>query len=128
QYLLRNPVDILEDGSIVCDEGPLQGAKVHLMISNQDSCIQAAIEAAKSIKASLGEKKPKLILVFESLASHKMTGKKTLYKIQTIRNILGSTSPIAGMCSYGEIGPFGTLNNIKDVYLHNNSILILVIT
>ena len=39
QYLLRNIIDILEDGSIVCQEGVPEGAEVHLMISNKDSCI-----------------------------------------------------------------------------------------
>ncbi len=38
QYLLRNIIDILEDGSIVCHEGIPQGAEVHLMISNKESC------------------------------------------------------------------------------------------
>ena len=40
----------------------------------------------------------------------------------------GTTTPIIGMCSYGEIGPFGTLNNIKNIYLHNESILIVAIS
>ena len=128
QYLLRNIIDILEDGSIVCHEGIPQGAEVHLMISNKDSCHNSAIEAAEIIKGSLGERQAKLILVFESLARHKILGRSAFNEVQAIRNVLGNATPIIGMCSYGEIGPFGTLNNIKNIYLHNENILIVAIS
>jgi hypothetical protein len=128
QYLLRNIIDILEDGSIVCHEGVQQGAEVHLMISNKESCRNSAIEAAGMVKASLGDKPPKLVIIFESLARHKILGRSAFNEIQDIKNILGNAAPILGMCSYGEIGPFGTLNNIKNIYLHNDSILMIAIS
>jgi len=128
QYLLRNIIDILQDGSIVCHEGIPQGAEVHLMISNKESCRDSAIEAAKSVKASLADRPAKLVLVFESLARHKILGRSALSEIQAIKDVLGAATPIAGMCSYGEIGPFGTLNNIKNIYLHNESILLVAIS
>jgi hypothetical protein len=128
QYLLRNIIDILEDGSIVCHEGIPQGAEVHLMISNKESCRNSAIEAAGMVKASLADRPAKLIMIFESLARHKILGRSAFNEIQDIKNILGNTTPVIGMCSYGEIGPFGTLNNIKNIYLHNESILIIAIS
>jgi len=128
QYLLRNIIDILDDGSIVCQEGVPHGAEVHLMISNKDSCRNSAIEAAELVKTSLADKPAKLVLVFESLARHKILGRSAFSEIQAIKNVLGVTTPIAGMCTYGEIGPFDTLNNIKNIYLHNESILIVAIS
>ena len=127
QYLLRNIIDILEDGSIVCQEGIPRGAEVHLMISNKDSCHQSAVGAAEIVKTTLGGKQAKLILVFESLARHKILGRSVAGEIQAVREILGATTPIVGMCAYGEIAPFGSLNNIKNIYLHNESILIVAI-
>jgi len=125
QYLLRNIIDILEDGSIVCHEGIANGSEVHLMISDKDSFRNSAIEAAELVKTSLAGKPAKLILIFESLARHKIMGRGAFSEIQAIKNILGNTTPIVGMCSYGEIGPFDTLNNIKNIHLHNESILIV---
>ena len=127
QYLLRNIIDILEDGSIVCQGGVPQGAEVHLMISNKDSCHKSAVGAAEIVKTTLGGKQAKLILVFESLARHKILGRSVAGEIQAVREILGATTPIVGMCAYGEIAPFGSLNNIKNIYLHNESILIVAI-
>ena len=128
QYLLRNIIDILEDGSIVCHEGIPQGAEVHLMISNKESCHNSAIQAAELVKASLAGRPAKLVLVFESLARHKILGRSAFSEIQAIKDVLGNTTPIVGMCSYGEIGPFDTLNNIKNIYLHNESILMVAIS
>ncbi|MBF0571725.1 MAG: FIST C-terminal domain-containing protein [Candidatus Omnitrophica bacterium] len=128
QYLLRNIIDILADGSIVCHGGIPQGAEVHLMISNNESCQNSAIEAAELVKDSLADKQAKLILVFESLARHKILGRNAFSEIQAIKNVLGHTTPIVGMCSYGEIGPFNTLDNVKNIYLHNESILIIAIS
>jgi hypothetical protein len=128
QYLLRNIIDILEDGSIVCHEGIHEGAEVHLMISNKESCRNSAIEAAGMVKASLADKPAMLVIVLESLARHKILGRSAFNEIQDIKYILGNTTPIIGMCTYGEIGPFGSLNNIKNIYLHNESILIIAIS
>ena len=128
QYLLRNIIDILEDGSIVCHGGIPQGTEVHLMISNTESCISSAVEAAGLVKESLGDRQAKLILIFEALARHKVLGHHAFNEIRAIKNILGHTTPIIGMCSYGELGPFDTLANIKNVYLHNESILIIAVS
>jgi len=126
-YLLRNIIDILEDGSIVCPEGITEGEEVHLMISNNESCILSAIEAARLAKASLGDRPPKLILVFESLARHKILGNTAYNQIQAIRDTIGGSTPFIGMCSYGEIGPFGNIKSVKNVYLHNENILIIAV-
>ena len=128
QYLLRNIIDILADGSIVCQEGIPQGAEVHLMISDQESCHNSAIQAAEFVKVSLADRPAKLVLIFESLARHKILGRGAFGEIQAIRNILGVATPLVGMCSYGEIGPFDTLVNIKNIYLHNESILMMAIS
>ena len=68
------------------------------------------------------------MLLFESLARHKILGRSAFSEIQAIKDVLGNATPIVGMCSYGEMGPFGTLNNIKNIYLHNESILIVAIS
>jgi len=128
QYLLRNIIDILEDGSIVCHGGFPVGAEVHLMISNKDLCFASAIKAAEYVKASLAEKPIKLLLIFESLARHKILGRSAFKEIQAIKDVLGQTIPILGMCSYGEIGPYETIHNIKNIYLHNESIHLMAIS
>lgn len=127
QYLLRNIVDILDDGSIVCHEGIPEGAEIHLMISNTDSCYNSAVKAAELVKESLADRPAKLLLIFESFARHRIMGRQTFEYIETIKKILGNNIPILGMCCHGEIGPFGGIKNIKNIYLFNENILMAAI-
>jgi len=62
------------------------------------------------------------------LARHKILGNAAFNEIQSIKNVLGFSTPIIGMCSYGELGPFGVMDNIKNIYLHNENILIVAIS
>jgi len=128
EYLLRNIIDILEDGSIVCHGGVTEGSEVHLMISNSDSCHISAIKAAEQVKESLSGNHPKLVLIFESLARHKILGRHAFSEIQAIKKVLGSSVPIIGMGTYGELGPSFNLSNTKNIYLHNSNLLIVAIT
>lgn len=127
EYILRNAVDILADGSIVCQGEIPEGAEVHIMIGNKESCRQAATDAATEAREGLQGKQPKLVLIFESLGRLKLQGRATYKEIQSIKGILGHNTPIFGMYSHGEIAPLKSEDNIRKTYLQNESIIILAI-
>lgn len=127
EYVLRNAVDILSDGSIVCQGEIPEGAEAHIMIGNKESCRQAAVDAATEARAGLQGKQPKLVLIFESLGRHKLQGRSTFKEIQSVKGILGHNTPIFGMYSHGEIAPLKSEDKIRKTYLQNESIIILAI-
>ena len=127
EYLLRNAVDLLPDGSILCQGEVPQGAEIHIMLSNKDSCKQAAVEAATEARNALAGKVPRLVLIFESLTRHKLLGRGGFKEIQLIQEVLGAKTPLLGMYSHGEISPFHSIEHIKKTHLQNASILILAI-
>ncbi len=127
QYLLRNPVDILADGSIVCQGDVPQGAEMHVMITNKESCRQAAQQAAQEIKDALAGKPPKLVLVLEAISRQRILAQTGLAEIQAIKDVLGYNTPLLGMYTYGEIAPLGDLNNIKSVRWHNGNLILFAI-
>ena len=127
EYLLRNAIDILNDGSIVCQGEVPEGSEVHIMLGNKESCKQAARKAALEVRKSLKGKNPQLVLIFESLARNKLLGRGAFQEIQLIKEILGPKTPLLGMYSYGEIAPFHSLQHIKKIHLQNASIVILAI-
>jgi hypothetical protein len=127
QYLLRYPVDILSDGSIVCQANVPSNSEVHLMINNKSSCRQAAVAAAQEIKEALKGQPPQLIIVFESMIRHKILGRHLFLEIQAIKEILGQSVPIAGMYSFGELCHLGIENNRHDTNLQNASLMLLAI-
>lgn len=127
EYLLRNTVNILGDGSIECQGDVPIGAQVHIMIGNKDSCKHAAVQAAEEAQKNLMGKEPKLILIFESMARLKLLGRSALQEIESIKTVFGPNIPIMGMYANGEISPFQTLEKYKKPYFLNESITILAI-
>ena len=113
---------------MVFHEGISQGTEVHLMISSQDFLLRSTSQAAELVKELLADKPAKLLLILESTARHEILGRNTLREIRTIKDILGQKVPIIGMTSCAEIGPFDMLSDIKNVYLHNESIMIMAIS
>ena len=127
QYLIRYPVDILSDGSIVCQADVPKNTEVHLTINNKDSCKQAANAAALEIKEALGGRPAQLIIIFESMVRHKILGRHLFSEVQTIKEILGHSTPVAGMYSFGELCHLNLNESNVNTHLQNASLLLLAI-
>jgi len=127
EYLIRNSVNILKDGSIKCQGEVPTGAEIHVMIGNKESCKNAFIEAAQEARNNLVGKKAKLVIVIESLARLKLLGTSARQELNSLREIFGHSVPIFGFYSLGEISPFQTTENIKQPYIQNESVVILAL-
>ena len=127
EYLLRNAVDILSDGSIVCQGDVPEGSEVHLMIGNKESCKQAAVKAAKDAQKNILGKQPQAIIVLESMTRLKLLGRSAYSEIKMINEVFGPSVPIIGMYANGEICPFQTVGTVKKPLLQNESIVIIAI-
>ncbi|OGX08614.1 MAG: hypothetical protein A2Z88_01600 [Omnitrophica WOR_2 bacterium GWA2_47_8] len=127
EYLLRNAVSILADGSIVCQGEIPREAEVHIMLSNKESCIQATMDAAMQAQNNLKGTEPKLVIIFESLARHKLLGRAAFQEIKAIKEVFGYTAPLIGIYTYGEICPTRSLEDIDKMHVQNESITILAL-
>jgi len=127
EYLLRNVVSVLNDGSILCQGHVPEDSEVHIMISNKESCIKAARDAAIDAQKSLLGQQAKLIIIFESLARHKLLGRSAFQEIKAIKNVFEYPVPIIGMYTYGEICPPASAEETDKVHLQNESITILAL-
>lgn len=126
EYLLRNVFSTLDDGSVICQDKLDQDSAVHIMITNGESCIQAAQRAAREVKDQIKNRTPALILVFESAARHKLLGRNAPRELQAIRDVLGP-APLLGMHTYGEIFTYPWGKNISRTLLQNDSIIIMAL-
>lgn len=127
RYLLKNAVDIRSDGSIVCQGEVPQGAEVHLMIGNRDSCRRSASDAAAQVKTALGGRQAKLIIIIESEARQKILKNSAFVEVQMIKEVLGYTTPIIGMYASGELVPPTLGHETNSMHVQNQSILIVAI-
>ncbi len=128
EYLLRNPIEVLNDGSIVCQGDVPTGSVVHVMIGNKDSCQQAAYEAASEAKKNLLGKEAKLIIVIESMARLKLLGRGAFKEIEEIKSLFPKNTPIIGLYAHGEVCPFKTTDKFKKPLLQNESITVLAVS
>jgi len=127
EYLLRNAVDILADGSIVCQGEVPEGAEVHIMIGNKDSCYQAATQAAQEAQRNLLGRQPQFIFIIESLTRLKLLGRMASEEIKKVKEVFGSHIPLIGMYANGEICPFQSVEKVRKPHLQNESIVVLAI-
>ncbi|MBZ0165800.1 MAG: FIST C-terminal domain-containing protein, partial [Candidatus Omnitrophica bacterium] len=127
EYLLRNTVDILSDGSIVCQGDVPAGSEVHIMIGNKDSCQAAAFEAAQEAKRNLLGKDPKFIIIIECLSRLKLLGRGAFKELQCVKDVFGEDVPLIGMYSNGEVTPFQTTERFKKPHHQNESIVVIAV-
>lgn len=128
EYTIRNVMDILEDGSIACQDIVKEGSEIHIMIGNKSSCLQSAANAANDIKKSLNGRKPQCLFIFESAMRWKILKHSWHEELKIINDILGKDFPIMGMLTYGEIFNPGTLQHAgKNSLLSGNIMLMAVV-
>jgi len=127
KYLIRNIIDILDDGSIVCQGEVPARHEAHIMIGNKDSCLEAASTAAEEARSGLLGQPPKLLMIFESMARIKLLGRNAFQEAQSIKKIFPGI-PLFGMYTNGEIFPFQSTENIFQSYLQNENIVILAVS
>ncbi|MCA9398993.1 MAG: FIST C-terminal domain-containing protein [Candidatus Omnitrophica bacterium] len=128
EFLIRNTLDILDDGSIVSQGDVPQGSEVHIMLGNKESCKIAALEASEEASKNLGLKtKAKVVIVINSMARLKLQGRSAFEEIQKVEEIFGPDTAIFGMYSSGEICPLEEADTLKKSNLQNESIVILAI-
>lgn len=127
EYLIRMPIDIPDDGSILCQGEVTTGSPVHLMITDKDACRQSIHDAAMDIRTQLFGKQPKFILVFESLMRRKILGRSAAQGIHAVQEILGHSVPVFGMYTAGETAPLRTQQTTSTTQLLNGSVVLLAI-
>jgi len=127
KYILNHIVNVLEDGSLVCQGEVPQGAEVHIMIGNKDSCKQAAVQAAHEAKEALLGRPAELVMIFESVARQKLLGRSGFQEIQAIKEVFGDTVPVFGMYTYGEFAPLSTTERGSPCFLQNGTINLLAL-
>lgn len=126
-YILHHPVQVMNDGSLVFQSDIPTGARIHLMIGKKDALEQTAIRAAMSIKEQLLPKQPKLLFIFRSNVRHKIFGRHAYHEIKTIKEILGLTTLVFGMYTYGEIAPLNERQDTEKTIIQNGAIILTAI-
>lgn len=127
EYLLHNAIEVLEDGSIACQDVVNEGSEVHIMLGNKNSCLQSAGAAAKEIQHALKGRTPQCLFIFESAMRWQILKHSWKEEFKIIKQTIGDHFPMIGMLTYGEIFNPGTLQYAGKNSLLNGNIILLAI-
>ncbi len=121
--LLRSTIRLGDKKSLVCTGEIPEGSWVHLMMSEPESALTAAAEAAQEAVAVVGQSRFKGALVFSSGGRQKMLGHESQGEVDVIRDSLGGVGVrLGGFYGYGEQAPVSNAN-----LFHNESVVVMAL-
>lgn len=126
EYLLRNVLEADADGLLICQGDIPVNSEIRLMIGNKDSCLSATREAALEAKEATYGKEVLLVIVFNSTSRRKLLGRDAVKETEIIQDVFGNI-PLAGFYTFGEGAPLKTQDYRREIYFHNENIIILAI-
>ena len=124
-FLLRNVRAFDNDGSLVCSGEVTEGTAAHLMIGSKQLALDAASLAAQHAIQHL--RAVRFVLVFDSVARKQLLGPDTSQEIARIRQIVGTSVPLAGCYTYGEQAPLGSPHPYGRASVQTGSILVIAV-
>lgn len=126
EFLLRAPLAVEPNGTILCVAEVPEGASVRLMIGSVEGALQAARIAAMEALSQMQGRLPKLALVFTGIARRTLLGPRAAEETAVIRDILGAQVPIVGFNTYGEIAPLEGIHSNPSCF-HNETVVIFTL-
>ncbi|MFP4473193.1 MAG: FIST signal transduction protein [Candidatus Omnitrophota bacterium] len=127
-FLLKKTLAVKKDGTIVCQEHIPEGAEIHIMLANKESCLQAAERAAKDIKKQAGNRNIQCLLILQSVMQRYILSRNWRQSIERIIDVLGHDFPIVGMTTDGELYDSPAHERLDRMYRLNGNLLLLGLT
>jgi len=126
EYLIRDPITVNEDGSIVCAAEIREGSQVRLMMGSTSSALGAARKAAQHALEGLQGSPPLGAVIFNCIARDKMLGNRAPEEISIIRDTVGKNVEMAGFYTYGEQAPVDGKGSAFNCHFHNETVVIFL--
>jgi hypothetical protein len=102
-----------------------QGARTRLMKANFDRLIDGAAGAAQTSYAAIGNISPELALLISCVGRKLVLKQRIEEEVESVQEVLGTATVLAGFYSYGEISPFTPLAKCE---LHNQTMTITTLS
>lgn len=113
QYMIRVPLAVNDDGSLVCGAELIEGAEISLMIGTTSSAQWAAESTAKRLSDATVNVSPRLVFISNCVARKVLYGERLAEEIHSIQQLVGKEATVFGFYSYGQVGPLQ--ETVKDV-------------
>ncbi len=108
QLMIRVPLVVGDDGSIVCGAEVLEGSEVSILLGTMASALGAAEDIAKKLAAQIPDIEKRVVFVSDCVARKILLGEHGSEEIALLRAIGGPKAQIFGFYSYGQMAPLRT--------------------
>ncbi len=105
EIMIRVPLAVADDGSIVCGAEVVEGSEVTLMVGTLSTALWAAEDTTNKAMAGMEGTKKRVIFVFNCVARKILLGERGNEEIALLKTIGGENTEIFGFYSYGQIAP-----------------------
>jgi hypothetical protein len=103
ETMVRVPLAVGDDGSIVCGAEVIEGSEMSIMIGTLSSAMAAAKTMVQTLVDSVPDAKPRVVFVSDCVARKILFGEHGPEEIALLKSIGGPESVIFGFYSYGQI-------------------------
>ncbi|WP_439129908.1 FIST signal transduction protein [Polaribacter sp.] len=125
QKIVRSILNINEaDNSMILAGDIFEDSKVQLMMTNVDNIVNGAEQAALNA-SELRNNKPELAILVSCIGRKLVLDQRVEEEVEEVMEVVGNTTTITGLYSYGEIAPFRGENNCQ---LHNQTMAVTLIS
>ena len=102
KYLIRTPLKVEDNGSLVLSAEIPEGEYVNIMIGEKNLALDAARSACREAARDIQRQNIKFIAVFNDIGRYNLLRKDSRQETDAIKEIFGENIPIAGCYTYGE--------------------------
>ncbi len=121
-YIVRDPVALKPDGTIVFVGDVPMNSIVRIMHSNREDLASAVRTATLEALRQIGGSKPAGVLLFYCISRCLLLKDAFLEEIAVINDLVGEDVPVFGCMTYGEIGSL----NFGLPAFHNKSVVVCI--
>ena len=123
--IVRSILNIDEaENSMILAGDIFENSKVQLMMTNVDNIVNAAEKAAKNA-LEFRKKKPELAILVSCIGRKLVLDQRVEEEVEEVMEVVGSSTTITGLYSYGEIAPFIGESSCQ---LHNQTMTVTLIS
>ncbi len=105
EIMIRVPLAVAEDGSIVCGAEVVEGSEITLMVGTLSTALWAAEDTAKRAMVGMEGAAKRVIFVSDCVARKILLGERGKEEIALLKAVGGENTEIFGFYSYGQIAP-----------------------
>lgn len=102
EYLIRAPLGLEDNGSLVLSAEIPEGEDINLMIGDKNLALKATRSACMDAIRDMQGRNIKFLAVFDDIARYNLLRKDSQIETNIIKEIMGDNTPVCGCYAYGE--------------------------